>query len=448
MRSKLVWLSLLLGATGAGYVWREPLLANPTIADAARTLTEKLAGYGIKLPDAGPAAPGAPKAPPETAAAPAAGPPGAKGRGGPPPAPVTAAIAIEGDMPIILTAPGAVEPMATVAIRPRVDGQIVKVGFAEGDLVKEGQVLFQLDERLVKAQITQAEANIARDTASLKDAESTLGRRETLVRQKYATEASIDTQRATVESLKAGIAAGRALLDMQKTQLDYLVIRAPITGRTGNVTTKLGTTVRAAEPTAMVTINQTKPIAITFALPQTELDPVRGALTRKSTARITIPGPTPRIIEGTIAFVDNQVDKQTGTISAKVTAPNAEETLWPGQAVEVALTVDVQPRIVSVPASAVLPAAEGMIAWIIGADNKVAPRKVTLLRIVGQTAFVQEGIKAGERVVTDGQIRLAPGSIAIVQEPRPPGAVPATAPPPGAKTGPAAQTEQRPAGRS
>jgi multidrug efflux system membrane fusion protein len=340
-----------------------------------------------------------------------------KGRGAA--APVTAATVVEADMPVILAAPGTVEPLAHVAVRTRVDGQIVEVAFREGDLVTEGSALFRLDDRMVKAQIAQAEANIAKDEAGLRDAEATLRRREALIGKQIVTEASVDQARFAVEGLKASIAAGRALLESQKTQLDYLTIRAPITGRTGSLAAKLGTQVRAQDALPLVTINQTRPILVTFSLPQRELSAVRRALAAKAPAQVAVPGPQRTTVPATIAFIDNQVDKQTGAIAVKVMAENADETLWPGQAVEVALTVEVRPKTLSAPASAVLPAQQGMITWVIGPDNKVAPRVVTVERIVGQTAFLTGGVAAGDRVVTDGQLRLAPGTTVTIEEPRP-----------------------------
>jgi multidrug efflux system membrane fusion protein len=340
-----------------------------------------------------------------------------KGRGAGP-APVVAATVVEADMPVILTAPGTVEPLAHVAIRTRVDGQIVEVAFKEGDLVTEGSVLFRLDDRLVKAQIAQAEANIAKDQAALRDAEATLARRQALVGRQIVTEASADQARFAVEGLKASIAAGRALLETQKTQLDYLTLRAPITGRTGSLAAKLGTQVRAQDGAALVTINQTRPILVAFAVPQRELPAVRRALAAKATAEVVVPGSQRMAVPAAISFIDNQVDRQTGAIAVKVAAENADEALWPGQAVEVALTVEVKRRMLSAPAGAVMPAQQGMIAWVIGADNKVAPRVVTVERIVGQTVFLSSGVAAGERVVTNGQLRLAPGTTVIIEDAR------------------------------
>jgi multidrug efflux system membrane fusion protein len=333
-------------------------------------------------------------------------------------APVTAATVVEADMPVILAAPGTVEPLAAVAVKTRVDGQIVEVAFREGDLVTQGSVLFRLDERMVKAQIAQVEANIAKDEATLRDAQATLSRRQALIEKQVVTEAALDQARFAVEGLKAAIASGRAQLDSQRTALDYLTIRAPITGRTGGLATKLGAQVRSQEATAMVTINQTRPILVTFSLPQRDLPAVRRALAAKAAAEVVVPGAQRTVVPATIAFIDNQVDKQTGAIALKVQAENAEEVLWPGQAVEVRLTVEVKSKMLSAPVTAVLPAQQGMITWVIGPDNKVTPKVVTVERIVGPTVFLTGGVVAGDRVVTDGQLRLAPGTTVTIDEPR------------------------------
>ncbi len=333
------------------------------------------------------------------------------------PAPVSAATVVETDMPVILSAPGTVEPLANVAVKPRVDGQIVEVAFKEGDLVEDGSVLFRFDDRIAKAQIAQAEAAMARDEASLRDAEATLARRQALIGKQIVSAAALDQARYAVEGLKASIAAGRAMLESQKTLLDYLTIRAPITGRTGSLTAKLGATVRVLDPAPLVTINQTRPILVSFAVPQGELPALRRALAAKAQAAIAH-GRDGGSVRGTIAFIDNQVDKQTGSIIVKVVVDNDDETLWPGQSVEVGLTVEVKQRMLAVPASAVQPAQQGMITWVIDAGNRVAPRVVTIERIVGQTVFLSRGVAPGEQVVTDGQLRLAPGSSVVIEEPR------------------------------
>ena len=351
-------------------------------------------------------------------------------KGAPGAAPVNVATAALADMPVILSAPGTVEPLATVAIKPRVDGQVIEVRFGEGDMVQAGAVLYKLDDRLVIAQIKQAEATIARDQASLKDAVSISERRESLFVKRYASEASTETARQNVEVLKASIVAGQAQLEAQRTQLDYLTIRAPITGRTGSVTAKLGAFVRSADPLPLVTINQTKPIMVAFALPQIALQQIKSAMAAKALAKITVAGAKPLTVSGVLNFVDNQIDKTTGTVTGKVLVENADESLWPGLAVTVDLIVETRKSVVTVPASAVLPAQQGMIVWLLGADGKVAVRSVVQERVIGQTAFLSSGIKDGDRVITDGQLRLAPGMTVSVREPssgRPIGAPPASA---------------------
>ena len=337
-------------------------------------------------------------------------------KGGTPPAPVMAAIAQLANMPVVLSAPGTVEAMATVAIKPRVDGAVVEVGFKEGDLVTEGSMLYRLDDRLARAQIKQAEANVNRDRASLKDAEGILDRKETLLRNKYASEAQTDTARQQVEVLKASINAGLATVEAQKTQLDYLTIRAPITGRTGSINAKLGTFVRSADLLPLLTINQTKPIAVSFALPQVNLDALKTALTTRSSAVITVPGSKRAKVNGLLNFVDNQVDKTTGTVTAKVMVENVDEDLWPGQAVGVDLTVEVRANMIAVPASGVQPAQQGMIAWVIAADNTVSIRNVKQDRVIDQIAYLTDGLKAGDKVVVDGQLRLGQGGRVVVRD--------------------------------
>jgi membrane fusion protein, multidrug efflux system len=455
---KFVWLLLMSVAGGATALYASPAARQWTTTTGVDVVS-KMAMYlpqSALPPDlrAGTVAgaPGAAKPADSEAKAAASAPPAKKG---PPPPPVTVATVIESDMPIMLSAAGTVEAIASVAVKPRVDGQIIEVGFKEGDMVQEGQVMFRFDERLVKAQILQAEANIAKDKASLDDAETILNRKEALIAKKIVTEAATDTARAAVVALKASIAAGKAALDIQKTQLDYLTIKAPITGRTGALTAKLGTSVRAADPLALVTINQTKPVAAAFAMPQTELTALRRALASKASAIVNVAGSIPLKVPGTLMFVDNQVDKQTGTVTAKVTVPNADEALWPGTAVEVDLTVEIKPKVLSVPASAVLPAQQGMLTWVVDASNKVSPRVVQVERLVGQTAYIAEGLKLGERVVTDGQQRLAPGGTVVVQEPKaqpvvakPAAAAPAAEVAPVAAPEPAKTESAKPAGKT
>jgi membrane fusion protein, multidrug efflux system len=337
------------------------------------------------------------------------------------PVPVVAATAVRAEMPIILSAPGTVEPFATVEVKPRVDGQISEVAFKEGDEVKAGDVMFRLDDRLIKAQMRQAEANITRDRASLTDAEAILKRRETLVAKSIVSEQATETQRSAVEVLKASIAAGEAQFEAWRTQLDYLTIRAPITGRTGSVKTKIGANVRMAELTPLVIINQTRPIMASFSVPQADITMLRRALATGSEATVRVGGEHAVSTTGKVIFIDNQVDRQTGTLLGKIEVANENEVLWPGQAVEVDLVVERRPGYVSVPASAVLPSQTGMLAWVINEQGTVTPRPVALQRVIGSTAYVSDGLSPGEVVVTDGQLRLSSGAAVMIREPSRPG---------------------------
>ena len=206
---------------------------------------------------------------------------------------------------------------------------------------------------------------------------------------------------------------------------------------------------------ALVTINQTKPVAAAFAMPQSELTALRRALTNKASAVVNVAGSIPLKVAGTLIFVDNQVDKQTGTVIAKVSVPNEDEALWPGTAVEVDLTVEVKPKMLAVPASAVLPAQQGMLTWVVDASNKVSTRVVQVERLAGQVAYIADGLKLGERVVTDGQQRLAPGGIVTIQEPKAPAKPPTPAPvadtkpvPEPAKAEPPKAEPSKPAGKT
>ncbi len=448
MAKALVLLAGAVIAGGLGYVYRadlEPLAAR-VLPEAALTAIRGATGdtrQAAAVKD-GPPASGrdgraaSSKDPAQKA----------NGRRGGGPAPVLAAAAALSDMPIILQAPGTVEPMATVGMKPRVDGQIIEVLFKEGDLVEAGSVLFRLDDRLVRAQIRQADAAIAKDKAALKDALDNQQRKEALLQRRITSEATTGTARQQVEVLRASIAAGEAALEMQKTQLDYLTIRAPITGRTGSIAAKLGSFVRSADPNFIVTINQVKPIAVAFALPQANLPALKAALGRTAQAEITVPaasGGKPQKVTGTLVFVDNQVDKTTGTVTAKVRVDNDNEALWPGQAVVVALTAEVRKNMVSVPASAVLPAQQGMIAWVIGEGDRVGVRVVEQDRVIDQTAFISKGLQAGERVVTDGQLRLTKGARVLIRDPNVPAAKRGKGADKGARTGAAKNAPQAPA---
>ncbi len=329
------------------------------------------------------------------------------------PIPVHAAAVETRDMPLLINEIGTVEPLATVAVKSRIDGLIVQVGFTEGDYVLAGDVLFKLDDRTARAQLAQAEANLARDKAQLADAARILARNEALAERGFAAKATLDTAHATVAGLEAAAAAGVAQIDNLRAQLDYTIVRAPISGRTGAQAFKMGANVKANDTTPLVTINQTRPISVLFSVPQTELAALRAAR-RSLPVTVTARGSRRVSAEGLLTFIDNAVDQATGTIALKATIANQDEALWPGQFVDVSVLVDTVSGIAAVPANAVLVGQDGTYVFVIKQDQTVEPRVIEVNRTIDGVAFVTRGLALGERVVTDNQLRLSPGSSVTV----------------------------------
>jgi len=332
------------------------------------------------------------------------------------PVPVRTAVAETRAMPVRVDVIGTVEPLATVTVKSRIDGLIVGVGFTEGDFVKAGQELFRLDDRVARAQLAQAEANLLHDQAQLADAERILSRNEALAERGFAAKATLDTARAAHEALKAAVAANEAQIRNLRTLLDYTVVRAPIEGRTGAQQFKLGSNVKAND-SALVTINQTRPISVSFAVPQTELAAIRAAQARQPlSVSVTVRGTKPVTTEGALSFIDNAVDQATGTITLKATLANRDEALWPGQFVDVSLLVETVADVLAVPQAAVQIGQAGTFVFVVGPERTVEARPVTIARSVDGTSFVTQGLAKGDRVVTDNQLRLAPGSPVSVED--------------------------------
>lgn len=327
------------------------------------------------------------------------------------PVPVRTAVAEARDMPVRIDEIGTVEPLATVAVKSRIDGLVVHVGFNEGDYVQAGDVLFKLDDRTARAQLAEAQANLARDKAQLADAQRILSRNEALAERGFAARATLDTARATVAGLEAAAAANAAQIENIRAQLDYTIIRAPIAGRTGAQAFKLGANVKANDTTPLVVINQTRPITVQFSVPQTELSALRAAQARQPLpVRVTVRGSRQVSATGALTFIDNAVNQASGTIALKATLANQDEALWPGQFVDVSLLMDTVPGVATVPANAILVGQQGTYVFIVKRDQTVEARAVQVNRTVEGVAFVGQGIAPGERVVTDNQLRLSPGS--------------------------------------
>ena len=337
---------------------------------------------------------------------------GAPGGPAPQPAvPVTVARVVQKDMPLEVTAVGTVEAFSTVAVRAQVTGEMKAVNFRQGDDVEAGQVLFTLDMRPLEAALNQAEANLQRDTAQAANAQVIARRMEDLVERGVGTREQRDTARTTAAALDAVVGANKAAVENARVQLQYATIRAPIAGRTGALMVHAGNLVRANDQLPLVVINQVSPIYVSFGVPEALLSDLRRYMTQRELDVQAIPpndsGPAAL---GRITFVDNQVDQTTGTIRVKATFPNANRSLWPGQFVNVTIRLATDPRAIVVPSVAVQAGPEGQYVYVVKSDQTVEMRKVTVKRTAGVDTVLAEGVKADETIVTDGQLRLVPGS--------------------------------------
>jgi multidrug efflux system membrane fusion protein len=339
-------------------------------------------------------------------AAPAAG-----GRGGGAPVPVTTAPVVQKEMPIEISVIGTAEAFSNVSIRAQITGQLEKVNFTEGDDVQQGQVLFTLDRRPLELALREAQANLERDSARAENAALMAKRYEDLAKRGIATREQVDTSRADMSALNATVSADKAAVENASVQLDYATIKAPISGRTGALMVHEGNLVRANDTTPLVTINQILPISVTFAIPEARLSDLKRYMAGGS-LRVTASPPndegTPAV--GRISFVDNSVDEQTGTIRIKGTFPNADRRLWPGQFVNVVVTLTTDPKAIVVPSVAVQTGQQGTYVFVVTQDQTVEMRPVTVDRVSGSETVVATGIQPGDTVVTDGHLRLVPGS--------------------------------------
>jgi multidrug efflux system membrane fusion protein len=330
---------------------------------------------------------------------------------GPTAAPVHVATVERKDFPIALTGLGTVQATNTVTVRSRVDGQIVKVAFKEGQMLKEGDLLVQIDPAPFKAALDQATAKLAQDQANLINAKQDLNRTIPLAKQGVSTKQLLDQRVALVNSLTALLQADKAAIDSAKVQLDYTTIRSPLTGRAGFRLVDPGNIVHATDQTGILTITQMQPISVVFTAPEDQLPNINDAL--KS-------GPLPvtaftsdgrrQLDEGTLRLVDNQVDQASGTIRLKASFPNKGNTLWPGLSVTTRLLVSTIKNVVVVPDIAVQRGPNGLYAYVVTSDGKAELRNLKVARIADGQALVEQGLSPGERIVTAGYYRVQPGA--------------------------------------
>jgi multidrug efflux system membrane fusion protein len=367
---------------------------------------------------------------------------GAGGRRGGGPVPVVTAKVLTRSVPVTIPAVGTAEALQTVQIRAQTTGQLSSVHFSEGQEVRKGQPLFTLDPRPFQAALLQAEAVLARDTATANNAEQQKARYEDLYKRGLIPRDQYETQRASNDSLQATLVADRAAVDNAKLNLAYTHITAPISGRTGATAVHVGDLVRANDTIPLVIINQVSPIYVSFAVPGRYLGDIRRYQAKKPlvvTARGQVsvaPGaqapapPAPQsqagqvapgqgatapvsqgpIESGRVTFIDNTVDPTTGTIKLKGTFQNSDQGLWPGLFVTVTLDVSTDEDALVVPATAVQPSASGQYVYVVGADRTAQVRTVDVARQSGEDMIIAKGLSAGEEVVIDGQLRLTPGA--------------------------------------
>jgi multidrug efflux system membrane fusion protein len=326
-----------------------------------------------------------------------------------PPVPVTIAIAERRTMPLELPATGTVEPLQTVAVQAQVGGILQRVAFKEGDEVKQGQVLFELDARPYRAALGQASAILERDRAQAANAAQEAKRYESLAEKEYVTSQQYDQVRTTAAAAQATLAGSQAAVDQARLNLQYATIRAPITGRTGSLLLREGNLVRASMSEPLVKINQLRPILVRFAVPASNLPLIQAHLGKQMVVRAEPSGggdPS----EGTLSFVDNAVDSTTGTILLKGRFPNDDGSLWPGGFVNVRLQLYVEPDALVIPAAAVVSGQQGSFVFVIQPDSSASTKAVTVNRTAGDFAIVTGDVQPGDRVVVDGQLRLRQGS--------------------------------------
>lgn len=323
--------------------------------------------------------------------------------------PVTVAMAVQKDMPMQINAIGAVESMNTVQVKTMINGEITSVPFKEGQEVRKGQMLFTLDRRPLEAELRRAEATLAKDRATAMNAKADALRYAALGKEGVVAQQTTDQMQTAAAASEELVRADEAAVQNAKVQLQYAQIASPITGKTGNLTVQLGNVVKANDA-ALVSINQMEPIYVTFTIPEQFLAEVKRYMAQhKLTVAAAVPN-DPQPATGTLTFVDNTVDRQTGTIRLKGTFENKDRRLWPGQFVNVTLTLATQPNAIVVPTQAVQSGQQGQYVYVVKSDNTAESRPVKVSRTIAGQAVVETGVQAGDKVVTDGQLRLVPGA--------------------------------------
>ena len=328
---------------------------------------------------------------------------------------MTVSVAAQKTIPIQLNAIGTVQAISTVAVRSQVEGTLTGVHFKEGQEVRRGALLFTIDPRPFQAELRRAEAALARDKVQVENARRDLRRNEELFKAGLLARGQFDQIRTNAEALEATFRADEAAVENAKLQLGYTRIRSPLNGRTGNLNVNQGNLVRANDTVPLVAINQIHPIYVSFSVPQQDLSEIQ-KYAQAGPLRVEAAPPNGAASQGTLTFLNNAVDPTTGTIQLKGTFPNDDRALWPGQFVHVTLTLTEQPNAIVIPSQAVQAGQKGSYVFVVKEDSTVESVPVAVARTVGQEAVIEKGLAPGQQVVTDGQLRLRPGTRVEIKE--------------------------------
>lgn len=324
--------------------------------------------------------------------------------------PVETASVRRQDVPVYLTGLGTVQALNTVTVTARVDGQVQKIAFTEGEDVKAGDLLAQIDPRPFQAALDQAVAKKVQDMAQLANSKLDLQRFLALSQKDFASKQQLDTERAQVDQLQAQVQGDQAAIDNARTQLDYTSIRAPLDGRTGFRLIDQGNNVHAADTAGIVVITQLHPISVVFTLPEENLSAVMKAMAAGPVSATALASDGKTVLgEGKVTLVDNQIDQTTGTARFKAEFANNDNALWPGEFVNVKVHQGTQRNVLTVPSTALQRGPDGLFTYVVKPDNTVATRPLDVSYDTGQVAVVAKGLESGERVVTAGQYRLQSG---------------------------------------
>jgi multidrug efflux system membrane fusion protein len=350
----------------------------------------------------------------------------------PAPVPVVATTVQQRDFPIVLTGIGNVTALNSATVRSLVTEQILSIDFKDGEFVKKGQFLAQLDPSTYQAQLDQAEANLARDEAHLENAQINLTRYIPLQKKGFAPEQQVATQQAMIAQHQATVKADQAAIEYAKTELSYTKLVAPFDGvagirllDVGNIIHSSTTRGSPSEPNALVVVNQVQPISVMFTLAAADIPAVQEALAKGSVKVIALSanGKT-ELDTGTLAAIDNQANTTSGTITLKAIFPNPHRKLWPGMFVNVRVVTQVQDNGLTVPLDAIQQGPQGQFVFVVGQDHKVAMRPVSVRETLTGEALIDKGLSVGETVVVRGQYRLTPGTAVSLADPNDPAAVP------------------------